>query len=183
MKNKKIIIILIAAIVFCAAVIGVVRTVKEYKDALSKQIEDQNGDDKSLCVITDDMIEAADHTYISIKHTVYSEGLKDSGVQEEMEEFDNAYSKIKSNMLSGVYLCNVYAGQDATVTYIIESEIKSGNCRIVITDSQGKIFREIPIDQKAEVSFMAPKDEIFMVKCAGESAAFDIEIKRSDDRQ
>ena len=64
MKNKKIIIILIAAIVLCAAVIGVVRTVKEYKDALSKQIEDQNGDDKSLCVITDDMIEATDHTYI-----------------------------------------------------------------------------------------------------------------------
>lgn len=183
MKNKKSLIILIAAIVLCAVVIGVVRIVNEYKHALSKQIEDQNGDDTSLCVITDDMIESTDHTYYSIKHTVYSEGLKDSGVQKEMEGFDNTYSKIKSNMLSGVYLCNVYAGQDAKVTYVIESKIESGNCRIVITDSQGKIFREIPIDQKAEISFYAAKGEIYMVKCVGESLKMEIDIHRSDDRK
>ena len=179
--RKRIIIALIALIVLCSVVIGISRIIHEYNDALSKQIEDQNGADKSLCVITDDMIEAYDHTYYSIRHKVYREGKNSNQIEGELGEFDYSYSVIKSKMLSGVYLCNAYMGQDATVTYIIESEIKSGNCRIVITDSKGKIFREIPIDQKAEVSFVAPKDEIFMVKCVGESAAFEIEIKRSDD--
>lgn len=178
--ERKYLVIVFLVIFIAIAVFVAVANIKEYQHALSMQIEDNNGAEKTLCVITNEMIESVDHQHYSIKHSVYNEGLNSSNVKGKYEKFDNSYSKIKSKMLSGIYMCNAYLGKGHPVTFTVQSRVNSGNCRLVITDSNMKIVREIPIDQEVEVSFLAPEDEIFFVKCIGESANLEIEITRKD---
>ena len=180
-KHKMLVLIIFSVILIVTMICVIWANIKEYKTALSMQIEDKNGDEKTLCVITDKMIESVDYRHISIMHRVYREGPNSSNVQGELKKCDYSYLKIKSKMLSGVYLCNAYRGKGKTVTFTIKSLVKSGNCKIVITDSDHKIVKEIPIDQQAEVSFFAPQDSLFFVKCVGESANLELVIRRNDD--
>ena len=80
---------------------------------------------------TDEMIEAYDHTYYSIKHSIYCEGLNSSNIVGELEKFDNSYVKVRSKKLSGVYLCNVYLGDGEMVNFSIKSSVAKGNFKIL----------------------------------------------------
>ena len=171
--------IFVIAIIAVVLLSGTVITVNKYRKALKMQIEDKNGEDKTLCVITDEMIEAYDHTYYSIKHSIYCEGLNSSNIVGELEKFDNSYVKVRSKKLSGVYLCNVYLGDGEMVNFSIKSSVAKGNFKIVFTDSKGKIIQTIPIDQTVDIQFMALSNELYFLKCVGESADFELEIIRS----
>ena len=174
--------VLAIATVIVTLLCGMVTLVNRYHTATKMQIEDKNGEDKSLCVITDEMIESYDHTYYAIKLTKYCEGTNSSHVSGEdgIEEFDNSYTSIKTKKLSGIYLCNVYLGSGRAVNFSVKSVVNNGNLKIVITDSKGKIIQAIPIDQTAEIQFTGLTNELYFLKCAGESAEFEVEITRTE---
>ena len=74
--------VIVFGIAFIAIAIFVAtRTIREYQYAMSVQIEDQNGAEKTLCVITSEMIESVDQNHYSIKHSTYYEGLNSSNVK------------------------------------------------------------------------------------------------------
>lgn len=182
-KSKRWQVLIVIAIVIAVIVCGVIMVINRYRTAIKMQIEDKNGDDKSLCVITDEMIKDYDHTYYAIRLTRYCKGLNSSHVSGEngIEKFDNSYISIKTKKLSGVYLCNVYLGSGKTVTFSVKSVVKSGNLKMVIMNSRWEIIQVIPIDQTAEIRFTGLSNELYFLKCAGESAEFEIEITRTEE--
>ena len=175
-------IILAISITIVISICGLIMLINRYRTAVKMQIEDKNGSNKALCVITDEMIEAYDHTYYAIGLKRYCEGTNSSHVSGEngIESFDNSYTSIKAKKLSGVYLCNVYLGSGKKVTFSIKSTVKKGNLKIVITDSKGKIIQAIPIDQTTEIQFSSVSNELYFLKCAAESVEFEMVIARTE---
>ena len=146
---------------------------------MSLQLEDKNGDDKTLVLITDEMIEMYTEDYRAIKRNVSSKGTKNSGVEGYYEGCDNEYTKTKIDSLSGVYICNAFLGNGSEVTYKFTSEVKKGNFKIVITGEDNKILYDVAIDKDAEVTFLANLGEVYYVKFIGESADFLVELTRA----
>ena len=177
MGLKRIIIIIVCIIIFLAIVGG---WVGKHLYELSMQFDDLNGDDKSLAIITDDMINRYFEDYRAIRRTVSSKTNNEIRISGKYEDCDRSYVKTQIGMLSGIYISNAYKGIDANVTYKIESSVKSGNLKIVITDEDNNILHDIPIDQKYEVTFFAYENKCYYVKFIGESADINIIIERTE---
>ena len=129
---------LIILITIVISICGLIMLINRYRTAVKMQIEDKNGSNKALCVITDEMIEAYDHTYYAIGLKRYCEGTNSSHVSGEngIESFDNSYTSIKAKKLSGVYLCNVYLGSGKKVTFSIKSTVSSRSVEVGDTTSR-----------------------------------------------
>ena len=183
LRSKKKIII--AVVILCAVVIigvGIYRTVKGLSEAESMQIEDTNGaEDKTLCHITDRMIEGCWEDYYSIRSQNSRQGKNASGVDNQYEEKDNYYSKTTFQKLSGVYICNSYKGDGNEAVFEVHSKVTQGNLRIVVTDEENVIIGEIPID--CEYRYLLPTKEgkIYYVKLVGESAELSVELWRNKE--
>lgn len=145
---------------------------------MSLQLEDKNGDDKSLAIITDEMIEMYTEDYRSIKRRVFTKGRRSSGVEGYYEDCDNEYTKTDIGSLTGLYICNSFLGSGSEVTYKFDSKVKEGNFKIVITGEDNKILYDVAIDEETEVTFVANAGEIYYVKFIGESANILVEVTR-----
>lgn len=155
--------------------------ISRHRYEVSLQIKDKNGESKELCVVTDGIIRDCIEDYRMIGKHIRSRGKSESGVTGKYINRDNSYTKIEIGMLSGIYICNAYLGNGDRVKYVIDSQVNSGNFRIIITDDGSNILYDIPIDEKQEVSFVAEASQLYYVKLVGESANIHIELWRETD--
>ena len=146
-----------------------------FTQAQRKHLEDINGDDKSLATITTEMIELTEYDYVMNGNDITKKGNK-SGVEEYYSGCDYSYIKSTIKKLTGIYISQTYLGSGKNVTYNINSNVESGNLRIVITDSTNKVLYDIPIDQNTTTTFNAKEGETYFVKFIGESAYITVEI-------
>ena len=175
--KKVVLIIASAAIIIC--IVSCVRLFTwKYNKEVSLQIADQNGNDKNLCFITDDMIFQNTEDYRSIKRHVSSKGLHTSGISGYYEDCDNEYTFTKIGMLSGIYICNATKGTDNEIIWTIDSKVTNGNFRIIITDENNYIVKDVPIDQKIDISILGESGKIYYVKFVAESAEIQVELWR-----
>ena len=148
---------------------------------MSMHFEDKNGDnDKSLALITDEMINRYIEDYRAYKRHVSRKTDNEVRISGDYEECDRSFIETKIGKLSGIYVCNAYKGIGKDITYKINSTVKSGNFRIVITDEECNILYDIPIDRKHELTFFAEKDQCYYVKFIGESAEIDVTVERTE---
>lgn len=174
--KKLAICIIIIIIISIVVILFVARFLKE----LSMQIPDTNGINKELCYLSDLDIESCYTDYRAIKRNVYNEHANKSGIQGRYEQFDCEYTRSSFGKLSGIYILNAYLGDGDNVSFTIDSKVKKGNLRIVITDEFNRILYDIPIDETAEVSFKTVKDATYYVKLIGESANISVELWRTE---
>ena len=172
-------VLIVSIIVFCIVVGCLVIFQMRYMQEMAMQLEDKNGDDKALCILTDNDIKDITHEYRSLKRQVQSKGLNTSGVSGFFEDYDNDYTKTTIGTLSGIYVCNAVKGSGSLVRYIIDSTVYSGNFRIVITDEDNNILVDVPIDSKETVEIKTERDKDYYVKFVAESANFEAEVWRT----
>lgn len=177
MKRKIIIISCVVVAILLIAGIWIARHSYE----MSMHFEDKNGDDdKSLALITDEIISRYMEDYRAYKRHVSSKTDNEVRVSGFFEDCDRSYIETRIGKLSGLYICNAYKGIGKDVTYKINSTVKSGNFRIVVTDESCNILYDIPIDQEYELTFFAEKDQNYYVKFVGESAEIDVTVERTE---
>lgn len=182
MRSKRKIFLIICIIVCVCAFISAITVVfvARHKYELSLQFEDTNGDIKTPALITDKMINDYFEDYRAIRRRVIAKRENESGVVGRYEDCDRSFVETKIKMLSGIYVSNAYLGKGADVTYTIDSSVKSGNFRIVITDDDCNILYDIPIDQKYTLTFFAEKGQHYYVKFVAESAEIKVIITRTN---
>ena len=66
------------------------------------------------------------------------------------------------------------------VKYTVDSFVKSGNLRIVITNENNKILYDVPIDTTHYVEFPTVEGEIYYMKLVGESANIVVSVTRNE---
>lgn len=181
MKSRKYLLILIpivaVIILFAILVVNYILTV--INKAVESQIDDINGDDKSLAVISDELIEQTEAEYDIFKKHILNVNTESSGVKGQYKEYDNDFSEISTKMLSGVWIVNAYNGDGKELIYEIKSEVISGNLKIIFTDESNKILKEIPIDSDFEFNFSTQEGTIYYIKLVGESAEIKCKIYRN----
>ena len=179
MKSKLKIIIIVAAIIIAIIIVGL--WIAKHNYEMSMHFDDTNGDqDKSLALITDDMINRHIEDYRAYKRHVSRKTDNEVRISGDYENCDRSFIETRIGKLSGIYVCNAYKGVDKNVTYKISSTVKSGNFRIVVTDENRNILYDIPIDQQYELTFFAEKDQCYYVKFIGESAEIDVIVERTE---
>lgn len=180
-KLKKIFIAVSIVVLVCLIiVVSVILFYKKHRLEMSYQLEDKNGESKELAIITDEMISMYTEEYHAYRRRDSSKYHNRSGIEGPFEDCDSSYVKTNIRMLTGVYVANAYLGEGKEVSYNINSTVKSGNLKIVITDEDNQILYNIPIDSNENVKFIANKDEIYYVKFVGERAQIEVEITRED---
>ena len=181
-KSKKFITILVIVLIVVIIIsLSVYVFILRYKNEISLQIKDENGDNKSLCVITDEYIEEWIDDYRVIKSHRKNEGTYDSGVKGTFADCDCRYTEVKFGMFSGIYIMNAYLGHGNNVKYVVESNVISGNFRIVVVNkTTNKIMYDIPIDEQSEITFYAKELETYYIKLVGESANVEVKLWRSE---
>lgn len=181
-KKLMIISIIVASIVFLV-IVGVVvgnLFLKYHKSQLENHVEDKNGSNKELATITDEKIESYVYSYQIYKHHRMTKKGTLSGVKnDDVEEYDRDYVEVSTGLLTGVYIANAYLGNGDVLTYRIESNVKSGNFKIVFTDDTNKILEEIPFDCDITFTYQTQKDKIYYLKLVGESAEIEFKLYRN----
>ena len=177
LKQKIIIVICIVV----SILIFVCLWIAKYNYEMSMHFDDINGDnDKSLALITDDMITHYFEDYRAYKIRVTRKADNEVRISGDYEICDRSFIETRIGKLSGIYVCNAYKGIGKSVSYKITSTIKSGNFKIVITDEDCNILHNIPIDDEYELTFFAEQDQCYYVKFIGESAEIDVVVERID---
>ena len=178
-KHRRFIIIF--SLIVLIVIIAIVAERKIWYHELSMQLEDQNGDDTTPCLITDEIIFKYSEEYRAIRHRQISTKSDVSGVKGYHKDHDNDYRKTQIYRLSGILINNAYLGSGSTVTYKIISTVYQGNFRIVVTNANNQILHDIPINQEATVSFFAEENSLYYLKFIGEGAEIETEIWRTTE--
>lgn len=175
-NGKRSILICVAVAAIFALVVSsfLIRMIQRMND----HIPDENGEDRSLCHLTDADIESCRQDSNVTMLGITSEGEGASGLKGRDAEDDNTYCRLSFGKFSGIYVANAYRGDGGSVTYTVKSDVIAGNFRIVVTDAQNKILHDIPIDQEAEFSFRTTDNATYYLKLVGESAKVKLELWR-----
>ena len=183
LRGKKGKFVLLFVVLFlCSVAMIVVHIVHRYQYYEKMQLPDLNGNDKSLSQITEQMIEenGYDQEYYALNRKVITKGTRSSsGITDHFADKDYPYLYTKFNKISGIYIGNAYLGEGKEVTFSVESSVVSGNLRIVLTNFDGKILYDVPIDTKATLTFFAESNEVYYLKYIAESAKTTIEVTRT----
>lgn len=182
-KGKIILLISLLLIISGVIAFALIHVFYNYRYHEKMQISDLNGDDKSLSQITDEMIEenSYDQEYYVLHRKVVAKGSRSSsGITGKLSDKDYPYIYTDFGKISGIYIGNAYLGAGKEVTFSVDSTVSSGNLKIVLTNSDGKILYVIPIDSKESLTFFAETDEVYYLKYVAESAKATISVKRSE---
>ena len=178
-KKGKLLIVAIA-IAFLLIIILLIRFFIGFLRVCEAQIEDTNGLSKELCTIDDTFIESKTEYCDMVGINTKYDASKKSGVKNDFKEKDLCYSKDTIKSLSGIYICNAYKANGNVVKYTVDSVVKRGNLRIVITDQNNKILYDVPIDISYDIEFSTTEGQIYYVKLVGESANIEVSVTRND---
>lgn len=126
------------------------------------QIEDTNGDEITLCTLTEEEIFAKYNSHVSV-------GLVN-------RQLKNEY-RFKAKRFSGVYKVGKFKAQGKTLTIKSDAELDAGNLRIVVL-CDGEYLADIPVEKGQTLIFDHPKGE-YEVRLAGESAKIDFSFTYS----
>lgn len=120
------------------------------------QIEDTNGEDTSLCVITDEEITEKNPSY-------YAVGMVRSQV--------NGKQSVRVNQISGVYELDAYTAEGGTLTLTLSTTLYEGNLRIVLL-CDGTYLQDIPVGE-AQAVVIPNANAKYQIRLAAESAKLD----------
>ena len=180
-RFKKIIIgVFILAGVLTVVLAAVILSLN-HRDIMSKQIEDINGEDTALCVITDEMIESWTANYDIYKEKTVIKRDIQSGVEGKYAEFDGNEVFFKTKIFTGVFVLNSYLANDDSVTFRVDSKIIKGNSRIVLTDEESRILCDVPVNQEYTFSYATEEGKIYYLKIVGESTECNVSVFRNED--
>ncbi len=170
--NKKIIVIGIVIFVVLVALLIAVLCAR----ASSKQIEDTNGiNNFSLQTISDS--DFCDMKVSSVADSVsHSNKGKRSGVSiHGVADYDDVY--YSSKKCSGTNVLQSTKSLTDTLVITVDSEIKSGNCRLVVVKNN-EIYREVELNKTNIITIDNAKNEEVFVFMGCESADVIVEINR-----
>ena len=180
-RFKKIIIgVFILAGVLTVVLAAVILSLK-HRDIMSKQIEDINGEDTALCVITDEMIESWKANYDIYKEKTVIKRDIQSGVEGKYAKFDGNEVLFETKIFTGIFILNSYLANDDSVTFRVDSKIIKGNSRIVLTDEESRILCDVPVNQEYTFSYATEEGKIYYLKIVGESAECNVSVFRNED--
>lgn len=149
--------------VICVLLVVVVAVLGTACSACIKHIEDVNGEDTALCVITENEIIRGSHVTVQF----YSS-------QSDVSVGNGRKISYKVGKLSGVERIGSVqlSGEDATFTFNVS--LTGGNARVVVV-SGGKIVGEAKVNGESVVKIENGNGS-YDIKVAGESAKLDLSV-------
>ncbi len=178
MKTSTFVLLVVAASVLLTAVFVAAAVLLISCLADAAHIEDINGEDKTLAVITREKIESGEYSQATFMSGHSSKGYNASGVGPTYRDYDNTYSRLSAKKLSGIRIENTCLGNGSSVEYTVESSVASGNFQIFIVDEDFHILRTVAIDGSDTVTLPTEKGKLYHVIYAGESAEIEVKLWR-----
>ena len=120
------------------------------------QIEDTNGEDTSLCAITDEDIAEKKPSYSAV-------GMVRSQV--------DGKQSVRVNQISGVYELDAYTAEGGTLTITLSTTLYEGNLRVVLL-CDGTYLQDIPVGE-AQTVVIPDANGKYQIRLAAESAKLD----------
>ena len=130
----------------------------------STHIEDTNGDQTTLCSITDEDILTDSPTHTSV-----------GSVRSSL----NNKQTLRVNKLSGIYAFDAHLATDTTLTITLSTTLYEGNLRAVLL-CDGEYVQDIDVNTEQSVT-VSPANGRYQVRLAAESAKLDATLIFSED--
>lgn len=148
-------------------------------DKMSLEIEDQNGDDISLAVLSDEDI-CADLVNSYCAMSTQSYVGENSFPEENLYTHDR--DKVEATAktpFSGVGIVQITYGKSDTIVFTVTSQLTSGNLRIVLLDYDNlTILHDFAVNTTDTFTLTNANGGEYDLRIAGESAEFSLSVSR-----
>ncbi|MGN0988728.1 MAG: hypothetical protein ACI4N6_00285 [Eubacteriales bacterium] len=145
---------------------------------LKVEIKDKNGDDTALAVLSDEDICAEDHRFYCFVYGYAVDGVR-SDPSGSDDYFDNdSVEAFAKTPYSGVSVIMRTYGRSDTIQFFVNSELTTGNLRIVLLDEHRQIIYDFAVGKDDSYTVTDALDKVYEIRIAGESAEFDITASR-----
>lgn len=143
----------------------------------NRTIEDKNGDDTSLAVLSEEELTAEfPESYCLIAGVSTSGG---TSYKEDTFHDGDVAEAYASSPFSGVGIIQLTYGKSDKVNFTVNAKLTSGNLKVYLfclTDLT--IVHEFKIGEKSSYLLENAKDKEYELRVAGESAEYEIEVNR-----
>lgn len=166
--------IVIFAVVFVVTVVIVVASVLWMS---SYHIEDTNGDDPSLAVVTLDDILLNKAGYVA---TVFERTRTggSSGVPSQLQEYDAQSIRYSCKTLSGVMTIHATVAEADKLVLFVTTELTAGNLELVVV-VDGEYYCHVPIGKAQRVVVENAIGKLVEVRVGAESARVNVTVTRN----
>jgi hypothetical protein len=143
----------------------------------SSDIEDTNGDDTSLAVLTlDDLLSQKNqYSAFGMGHKIEGEQTR---VNNKLEDVDYDTCSFSFKKISGTKTLHATKVNADTVTLHITSELASGNAEIVIL-VDGEYYDHAPVGQEQTFVLENASGKLVTVRLGAESAEVSVSVSRT----
>lgn len=142
----------------------------------SINIEDSNGNDTDLAVITLDEILTTDNHFSAIS-SHFSNGGQKTNVASDLEDHDFDEVVFQCERLSGIKTLQATKTECNQLTFHIESTLESGNMEIIIM-VDNEYYDSVAVNQTHTIVLNDVADKQVVLKIAAESAELHIAVTR-----
>jgi hypothetical protein len=165
-------------IIYVAAAAGLVSVVMALITILGgpSHIEDVNGEDTSLAVITMEDILSDRHQSVSFMSSTRTSG-NGSGVRGQHDDCDVQNLVFSCKKFSGVRTIHTTRLKSGNLLLCITAEVTSGNLALVIT-VDGEYYCHVPVGGPRELIIQGADGMLVELLAARESAEVNLEVNR-----
>lgn len=146
---------------------------------LKYEIEDKNGEDIALAVLSDEDICVDLPGSYCLSQTNSWSGVEPSFPDEDFNDDRKNAHMAAHTPFSGVYIAQPTYGKTDTVVFSVSSDLSEGNLRLVLIDTTDySIVGEFDVNTEDSLEVTNAKGKIFEFRVAGESAVFSLDVSR-----
>ena len=172
----KVAILIVGIILLCVTVIGIAMVVTRLLSP-SIDIEDINGDDTSLAVLTlDELLSTKDHC--AVFGMKYKTDGNQSMVGKDLEEVDYDTCSYRFKKISGRMTLQATKVDSDTLTLDVSSTLLSGNAEIIVL-VDGEYYTHAEVGQEQELVLDQVAGKLVVVKLGAESAEISVSVSRT----
>lgn len=157
----------------CAAVVLAIMLVTP-----AVSIEDSNGSDTHLAVITMDEILNTNNDFSAFHSRWSNKGTQTNVERRTLEKFDYEDVVFSCERISGIKTLQVTKANCDRLTLTVESTLEAGNMEIVII-IDNELFDTVAVNQAQTITLNDIQGKQVTVKVAAESAKMSISVKRT----
>lgn len=169
---------LMIAIIFVCTILFVAVGVIIYQQiSAPSHIEDINGPDNHLAIITMEEINTTRNAGIATMGGEGGHGDK-SMVDGDYAIYDHDSYSLKWKKMSGVFTLQATKVKTDTLTLSVDSMLTSGNAEILVF-IDGQYYKHIPVGQDQQIVLENISEKTVVVKLGAESAEIELSISRS----
>ena len=139
-------------------------------------IEDINGDDTSLAVITMEEILSDRHSSTMFMTTTQRSGSS-SGVTGYLSECDVRSLSLTCKKFSGIKTAHATIMESDTMLLHVRAEVASGNLELIIT-LDGEYYCHVPVGGRQVIRIVEAAGKLVELRIAGESAQMELSVSR-----